>query len=356
MSLEFHELSKQVYGEVHIAHTDLSLNPGVFNVLLGPTLSGKTSLMRLMAGLDQPSTGSVWFKGQNVTRIAVQRRNLAMVYQQFINFPNMSVFENIASPLRIQKLSESQLRLRVRKVAELLKLTPYMQRKPNQLSGGQQQRTALARALVKGADLVLLDEPLVNLDYKLREELREELPRLFSDTGATVVYATTEPHEALLMGGYTATMREGRVTQYGPTHEVFRKPHDLATAKAFSDPPLNTFNLKRTAQGFEGEQGLSLKLPPFQNVPVGEYTLGFRPHHLKIQSDAKDILELSGKVTVTEITGSESFIHLRWAEHDWVAHTQGVMHFLPGEKLELYVSASNCLLFDDQEQLVPAQV
>ena len=356
MSLEFHELSKQVYGEVHIAHTDLSLNPGVFNILLGPTLSGKTSLMRLMAGLDQPSTGSVWFKGQNVTGIPVQRRNLAMVYQQFINFPNMSVFENIASPLRIQKLSESQLRSRVEKVAELLKLTPYMHRKPNELSGGQQQRTALARALVKGADLVLLDEPLVNLDYKLREELREELPRLFADTGATVVYATTEPHEALLMSGYTATMREGRVTQYGPTHEVFRKPHDLATAKAFSDPPLNTLNLKRTAQGFEGEQGLSLKLPPFQNVPVGEYTLGFRPHHLQIQGNAKDILELSGEVTVTEITGSESFIHLKWAEHDWVAHTQGVMHLPPGEKLEFYVSASNCLLFDDQEQLVPAQV
>ena len=356
MSLEFYELSKQVYGEVHIAHTDLSLNPGVFNILLGPTLSGKTSLMRLMAGLDQPSTGSVWFKGQNVTGIPVQRRNLAMVYQQFINFPNMSVFENIASPLRIQKLSESQLRSRVEKVAELLKLTPYMHRKPNELSGGQQQRTALARALVKGADLVLLDEPLVNLDYKLREELREELPRLFADTGATVVYATTEPHEALLMSGYTATMREGRVTQYGPTHEVFRKPHDLATAKAFSDPPLNTLNLKRTAQGFEGEQGLSLKLPPFQNVPVGEYTLGFRPHHLQIQGNAKDILELSGEVTVTEITGSESFIHLKWAEHDWVAHTQGVMHLPPGEKLEFYVSASNCLLFDDQEQLVPAQV
>ncbi|MEK9973577.1 MAG: ABC transporter ATP-binding protein [Deltaproteobacteria bacterium] len=356
MSLEFRELSKQVYGEVHIAQTDLSLNPGVFNILLGPTLSGKTSLMRLMAGLDQPSTGSVWFKGQNVTGIPVQRRNLAMVYQQFINFPNMSVFENIASPLRIQKLSESQLRPRVEKVADLLKLTPYMQRKPSELSGGQQQRTALARALVKGADLVLLDEPLVNLDYKLREELREELPQLFADTGATVVYATTEPHEALLMGGYTATMREGQVTQYGPTHEVFRKPHDLATAKAFSDPPLNTLSLKRTTNGFEGEQGLSLQLPPFQNVPVGEYTLGFRPHHLQIQSNGNDILNLSGEVTVTEITGSESFIHLRWAEHDWVAHTQGVMHFAPGENLDLFVSASNCLLFDDQEQLVPAQV
>ena len=136
MSLELRELSKQVYGEVHIVQTELSLNPCVFNVLLGPTLSGKTSLMLLMAGLDQPSTGSVWFNGQNVTGIPVQHRNLAMVYQQFINFPNMSVFENIASPLRIQKLSETQLRPRVEKVADLLKLTPYMQRKPSELSGG----------------------------------------------------------------------------------------------------------------------------------------------------------------------------------------------------------------------------
>jgi glycerol transport system ATP-binding protein len=356
MALEFRGLSKQVYGEVHIANTDLSLNPGVFNVLLGPTLSGKTSSMRLMAGLDQPTAGTVWFKGQNVTGIPVQRRNLAMVYQQFINFPNMSVFENIASPLRIQKLSKSQLLQRVEKVAELLKLTPYMQRRPSELSGGQQQRTALARALVKEAELVLLDEPLVNLDYKLREELREELPRLFADTGATVVYATTEPHEALLMGGYTATMREGRITQYGPTHEVFRKPHDLATAKAFSDPPLNTLGLKLTEQGFEGEQGLSLQLPLYRHVPLGDYTLGFRPHHLQLKSEAKDLLKLTGAVTVTEITGSESFIHLRWAEHEWVAHTQGVVHFASEEKLELFVSASKCLLFDDQEQLVSAKV
>ena len=126
-----------------------------------------------------------------------------------------------------------------------------------------------------------------------------------------VVYATTEPHEALLLGGYKATIREGRVTQYGPTHEVFRKPHDLATAKAFSDPPLKRLSLKRTTNGFEGEQGLSLQLPPFQNVPFGEYTLGFCPHHLQIQSNGKDILKLSGEVTVTEITGSESFIHLQ---------------------------------------------
>ena len=137
-----------------------------------------------------------------MTGVEVQKRNVAMVYQQFINFPNFTVYDNIASPLRVKKLSNHLISQKVSKVADLLKLTPYLQRKPMELSGGQQQRTALARALVKEAELVLLDEPLVNLDYKLREELREELPPLFSETGSTVVYATTEPMEALLLGGY----------------------------------------------------------------------------------------------------------------------------------------------------------
>ena len=201
MSIEFRNVSKKVLEEIHIYPTTLCLEAGVFNILLGPTLSGKTSIMRLMAGLDKPGAGRVYFNDQDVTGIQVQKRNVAMVYQQFINFPNFSVFDNIASPLRVKNLSHHEIKQKVAKVAELLKLTPFLHRRPMELSGGQQQRTALARALVKEAELVLLDEPLVNLDYKLREELREELPRLFSETGSTVVYATTEPMEALLLGG-----------------------------------------------------------------------------------------------------------------------------------------------------------
>ena len=132
----------------------------------------------------------------------------------------------------------------MREAAKLLKLEPYLDRKPLNLSGGQQQRTAIARALVKRADLVLLDEPLANLDYKLREELREELPRVFAASGAIFVYATTEPTEALLLGGNTATLFQGRVTQFGPTPQVYRHPHDLTTARVFSDPPLNTLQVR----------------------------------------------------------------------------------------------------------------
>ena len=150
-----------------------------------------------------------------------------MVYQQFINYPNLTVFENIASPLRVARMKRSQINDRVHRMAELLRLTPMLRRRPAELSGGQQQRTALARALVKDADLVLLDEPLANLDFKLREELRDELPKLFADRRCTVVFATTDPMDALLLGGHTAALHEGRITQFGPTADVYRRPADL---------------------------------------------------------------------------------------------------------------------------------
>lgn len=177
--LELRNIAKVAGADTHIHPTNLVLERGSLNVLLGPTLSGKTSLMRLMAGLDKPTSGSVWFDGKDVTGVRVQDRGVAMVYQQFINYPAMTVYENIASPMRIKGADAATIDREVRKAAELLKLTPYLDRTPLNLSGGQQQRTALARAIVKNASLVLLDEPLANLDYKLREELRLELPKIF---------------------------------------------------------------------------------------------------------------------------------------------------------------------------------
>jgi glycerol transport system ATP-binding protein len=201
MSLVLDRVEKIVDGETQLRAVSLDLPRGSLNVLLGATLSGKTSLMRIMAGLDAPTGGRVLVDGRDVTGWPVRRRNVAMVYQQFINYPSLSVWENIASPLSVAGLKRGEIDARVQEAARLLKLEPYLKRRPLELSGGQQQRTALARALVKRAELVLLDEPLANLDYKLREELREELPRIFAATGAILVYATTEPAEALLLGG-----------------------------------------------------------------------------------------------------------------------------------------------------------
>jgi glycerol transport system ATP-binding protein len=193
--LELKQVTKIVGTETHIDDVSLTLRPGTLNVLLGPTLSGKTTLMRIMAGLDVPTEGQVLFEGADVTGRPVQKRDVAMVYQQFINYPSFTVYENIASPLRVAGKDRATIDNEVRRSAELLRLTPYLDRLPLSLSGGQQQRTALARAMVKKAKLVLLDEPLANLDYKLREELRAELPRIFAESGAIFVYATTEPSE-----------------------------------------------------------------------------------------------------------------------------------------------------------------
>jgi glycerol transport system ATP-binding protein len=291
-----------------------------------------------MAGLDKPTEGRVFFDGADVTGMPVQKRGVAMVYQQFVNYPAMTVFENIASPLRVAGVAKSEIEPRVRRAAELLKLTPYLDRTPLTLSGGQQQRTALARAIVKGAKLVLLDEPLANLDYKLREELRAELPRVFAETGAILVYATTEPSEALLLGGHTATLHQGRVTQFGPTLEVFRRPVDLVTARTFSDPPLNTVAATKVGDQFE-IGGARVRAPM---LPDGDYVLGVQPHHLQIGGEGAS---LPATVIVTEITGSESYVHLDVAGTAWVALVGGVHDMEPGAKVTLKLDPERLMVF-----------
>ncbi len=353
MQLELRNVSTKVGGEFHIRDVSLGFAAGTLNILLGPTLSGKTSLMRLMAGLDQPTSGEIYVRGQDVTGVAVQKRNVAMVYQQFINYPNLSVYENIVSPLRIAKVAKNIIDEKVEKVSNLLKLDDLLQRKPQELSGGQQQRTALARALIKGAELVLLDEPLANLDYKLREELREELPQIFAETGAVFVYATTEPSEALLLGGNTVSLHEGRVTQFGPTIDVFSKPANLITARTLSDPPLNTLPVTK----FNGrmlykshvEIPLVGKLP---DLPDDDYSIAFRPHHLYLNKSSDTMIGVNAKVVVAEITGSESFIHIDIAGMRWVVLARGIHNPGINETIEVFLDPSKFYIFDRNEQLV----
>ncbi|MBK0400237.1 ABC transporter ATP-binding protein [Limibaculum sp. M0105] len=355
MTLTLESVSKVVRGETHIHPVSLTLSRGSMNVLLGPTLSGKTSLMRLMAGLDQPTGGRILWEGRDVTGLRVQDRGVAMVYQQFINYPSMSVFENIASPLRIAGLSRPEIEERVARAAAMMKLTPMLQRKPLELSGGQQQRCALARALVKNAGLVLLDEPLANLDYKLREELRAEIPAIFEEAGSIFVYATTEPHEALLLGGNTACLWEGRITQFGPTAEVYRKPGDAITARVFSDPPMNFLRVqKRGARlGLGSGQEIDAK-GPLAELPDGRYVAGFRPNHLGIEPRGAHLLEFSARVAITEITGSESYIHVDHGGDRWVALVHGVRELPAGAEQPVYLDPAHVYVFGEDERLVAA--
>lgn len=344
--LELRNVSKMVAGEYHIRPTDLVLQRGSLNVLLGPTLSGKTSLMRLMAGLDKPTGGSIHFDGVDVTGVPVQKRNVAMVYQQFINYPALTVYENIASPMRIAGKDSATIDREVKKAAELLRLTPYLDRTPLNLSGGQQQRTALARAIVKNANLVLLDEPLANLDYKLREELREELPKIFAQSGAIFVYATTEPSEALLLGGNTATLSQGAVTQFGETIQVYRHPLDLLTARTFADPPLNTIELVKSGGQFLLADRPILPVPAhLAAIADGPVTIGFQPHHLYLERNDHATTALSAKTLVSEIAGSESFIHLQFAGARWVMLAHGIHDIDPDHELEVFIDTRHLMAF-----------
>ncbi|WP_332699868.1 ABC transporter ATP-binding protein [Devosia sp.] len=353
--LELRNITRTVGADTHIDNVSLRLERGTLNVLLGPTLSGKTSLMRLMAGLDRPTSGSVQFDGVDVTGVPPQKRDVAMVFQQFINYPTMTVYENIASPMRVAGASRQAIDAAVERAAALMKLTPYLGRTPLNLSGGQQQRCALARAIVKNAGLVLLDEPLANLDYKLREELRAELPRIFAEAGTIFVYATTEPSEALLLAGNTATLSQGRVTQFGKTIEVFRRPDDLITAQTFSDPPLNTIVMRKAGRQFLLDGGLSFPVPAhLGDVAEAAYTIGFQPHHLSLARANADAVALRATVTAMEITGSESFVHLRFADANWVMLTPGVQSFVVDQQIEVFLDPKLLLVFDGQGRAVTA--
>ncbi|HYG91593.1 MAG TPA: ABC transporter ATP-binding protein [Azospirillum sp.] len=360
MTLVLDKVSRHVGGHTHIENVSLTLERGSLNVLLGPTLSGKTSLMRLMAGLDEPSAGRVLVDGKDVTGVHVRRRSVAMVYQQFINYPTLTVYENIASPLRVARRPKDEIDRKVRGAARLLKLEPYLDRTPLHLSGGQQQRTAIARALVKDAQLVLLDEPLANLDYKLREELREELPKIFQDSGAIFVYATTEPTEALLLRGNTATLWEGRVSQFGRTPDVYRRPANITSARVFSDPPLNTMRVyKRGPQVVLGTGEHCPARGVLAALPDDHYTIGFRADHLYLHRPDADAVGIAGTVAVSEITGSESFVHVDIANADgesgrWVAVTRGVLDVEPGERIEVFIDPKHLFAFGHDGALAAA--
>jgi glycerol transport system ATP-binding protein len=355
MTLVLKGVSKSVGGVPHIHPMDLELQKGTMNVLLGPTLSGKTSLMRLMAGLDVPQTGQIIWNGEDVTGQRVQDRKVAMVYQQFINYPSMTVYENIASPMKLVGKSRSEIDAAVRETAELMKLTPMLERKPLELSGGQQQRCALARALVKNAGLVLLDEPLANLDYKLREELRVEIPKIFERSGAIFVYATTEPEEALLLGGNTATLWEGRVTQFGPTPTVYRKPVNATTARVFSDPPMNFTQITKTANSLAFDSDHVVPLPAsMRALADGVYTGGFRPNHLELQAMGPEAIAFETRLNVTEITGSETFVHLDYHGMRWVGLVHGVQNLTSGQTLTVYLEPAHVYVFAADGTLVAA--
>ena len=353
MGLSLQNIDKVVGREIHLKDINLELEPGSRNVLLGRTQAGKTSLLRIMAGIDRPTKGKILIDDRDVTGVSVRKRSVAMVYQQFINYPSLTVYKNIASPLKVNGVPKAEIDRRVRETAEILHLQDLLDRLPAELSGGQQQRIAIARALVKEAQLLLLDEPLVNLDYKLREELRAELQVIFEQREAIVVYTTTEPTEALMLGGKVVVIDEGRVLQTGPTPDVYHNPINTRVAEVFSDPPINY--LPCSILGQTARLGEAIEFPltsHLQSLPAAQYIFGVRSNHLFLNRTGAEDTEIQTKVELAEINGSETFIHVTYDGSRLVVQEDGIHSYKMGSMISIFVNPNNFFVFDESGVLV----
>ena len=353
MGLSLENIDKIVGRETHLKDISLEFDSGTRNVLLGRTLAGKTSLLRIMAGIDRPTHGKILIDGKDTTGVWVRKRSVAMVYQQFINYPSLTVYKNIASPLKVSGVPKAEIDRRVRETAEMLHLEDLLDRLPAELSGGQQQRIAIARALVKDAQLLLLDEPLVNLDYKLREELRIELQEIFEQREAIVVYTTTEPTEALMLGGNVVVVDEGRILQSGLTPDVYHNPATTKVAEVFSDPPINY--LPGTVQDDTATVGENIKLAltnHLKSLPAAQYIFGIRSNHLSLNRTGAEDAEIRTKVELAEINGSETFVHVNYEGSRVVVQEDGVYTHRIGTEVSIYVNPNNFFVFDQAGDLV----
>ncbi|MBI5897568.1 MAG: ABC transporter ATP-binding protein [Desulfobacterales bacterium] len=353
MALVLQSVDKVVGREVHLKDIGLELAPGSRHVILGRTLAGKTSLLRILAGLDRPTAGRIFVDGRDVTGVGVRKRSVAMVYQQFINYPSLTVYANIASPLKLAGMAKAEIDRRVRETAAMLHIDPLLDRLPAELSGGQQQRTAIARALVKESQLLLLDEPLVNLDYKLREELRVELQQIFQQRSAVVVYTTTEPAEALMLGGNIVVMDQGRILQAGPTPEVYRHPATVRVAEIFSDPPINF--IQGRVHDRRALLGHAIQMPlngHMDRLASGPYIFGVRCNHLFLNSTSPQDVAIRAAVELCEINGSETFIHISYENARLVVQGDGVHLLKIGQEITVYVHPCHLFVYDPEGKLV----
>jgi glycerol transport system ATP-binding protein len=298
-----------------------SFNAGEIAVVLGANQAGKTDLCRLIAGLNTRAHGRVSLDGQDFSARKPQHRPVSMVYQAFVNYPNLTVAENIASPLRARHLAAAQRRARVAELGDMLQISDLLERLPHELSGGQQQRLAIARALAKEAQVLLLDEPLVNLDFKLRESLQHELRELLKAANTVVIYTSSEPRDAFALADQVLLLADGRKLQAGTPIDVYREPNSFVAMELLAEPCINRFTQDRKA-------------------------CALRPEHLSVEgTTGAETIDFGMNVTAYETNGDESFIHGRVDENEWVVCLDGMHDVQIGSRLDLYAYAADVVNF-----------
>ncbi|MER9866516.1 ABC transporter ATP-binding protein [Mesorhizobium sp. M0136] len=297
-SLELRNIVKRYKSQTVLDNLSLTVADGETLVLFGPSGAGKTVLLRLVAGVIDPDEGKILIGGEDMTDVDAEFRGVGMAFQNFALFPHMTAFDNIATPLQAKHSSQGAIKTGVESVGKLLKIGHVLNHKPRALSNGQKQRTALARALVGSPPLLLLDDPLRNVDAKLRFEMRLELPRLLADRGATVVYVTQDYKEAMALGDRIAVMSQGVVKQLGTPEQIYREPANVEIARLFGDPTINLLDVKpsRDAKGvYVGLSNVQVHLAGAHEAAVGrDCVIGLRPEALAFVDEGT-----SGAIPVT---------------------------------------------------------
>lgn len=308
-------VTKTAYGKTIVQDVSLRIPDKSLYCILGPPASGKSMLMRLIAGLDVPDKGRILFDEKDVTDLGPNERNVAVVFQDFALYPHLSAFDNIASPLKIKGFSINEVRKKVEEVAKLLKIDHRLTHFPSELSGGELQRVAIARALAKDAEVILLDEPLIRLDYKIREDMRGELYKLQKEIGKNVILISSDPIDAMSLAEEIAIMISGKVIQTGTRKEIYERPLNIFVGRYFGAVEMNILDVDKV---FRDSGKIVLETKPFKiELPFNEklkaerIKVGIRPEHLFITELASPTdINFKAKVVLTEVIGSDTIIHL----------------------------------------------
>jgi multiple sugar transport system ATP-binding protein len=346
----------QSYGAVKVLHAlDLDIAEGEFLVLLGPSGCGKSTLLNCIAGLLEPSEGQVYIKGKNVTWEEPKDRGIGMVFQSYALYPQMTVERNLSFGLRVAGMAQEEIDKRVKRAASMLQLEPLLQRKPTALSGGQRQRVAIGRALVRDVDVFLFDEPLSNLDAKLRAELRVEIKRLHQNLANTMIYVTHDQIEAMTLADRIAVMKGGTIQQLDAPQTIYNKPKNLYVAGFIGSPSMNFLKGKIEGEGAKASFAMGKERVPLKNykpdAPLAPRAamLGVRPEHILLDAAASkastDVLKAT--VDLVEPMGSDSLVWLKLADNLISARVESNQHFESGQKVDVRFRIGLASVFDE---------
>jgi len=347
------------FGNTEVIHgVDLEVEDNEFVVFVGPSGCGKSTLLRLIAGLEDVTNGNIEIDGVNVNSLPPAKRGIAMVFQSYALYPHMNVYQNMSFGLRLAKTEKKEIDKQVKEAARILQITELLGRKPKELSGGQRQRVAIGRAIVRDPKVFLFDEPLSNLDAKLRVQMRIELTKLHHELNATMIYVTHDQVEAMTMADKIIVLREGYVEQIGAPLELYNNPANMFVAGFIGSPAMNFLdaNLSGISENnveFKLENANKIKTlcNPGNNITTGvSVRVGIRPEHLQLTENGESKLE--GKVFAVERLGGETYLYINTENNKEITvHSSGDKVVSVGENVSIGFSPDNCHLFDEQGQV-----